>query len=394
MPGVDVPCILLTGVVPAGPSGVRDYGDLLARELQRSGVSAHVRWATNDARSRSATAAARHLFAIARHTDRRTTVVWNYAPGTSGHRGLPGASVLLGVLLRFRGVPVIVVLHELAEPWRRQPVSTKIRSLAAVLALVPVLLGSGTWVVTTVHRARRLAPLGRLLRRDISFVPVFSNLGERPVRSDADATRFLIGVLDHGAVFARPDVVVRALAELRTSGPARLVLIGAPGPGSPKAAIWHDLASTVGVDDAVEHSGVLPLDELAGRLGQTDVVVLPNAQGPASRKGTLAAALAHGRPTVSLDGPMRWDRLVDAGAVVVVPPEAGALASALRLLREEPSERARLGAAGARFYQAEMSVGGAATAVRGLAEQAQLDSVSSPRSVRQRVMRLHRWSPR
>jgi glycosyltransferase involved in cell wall biosynthesis len=371
MAGDRVPHVLVTGIVSAGPSGVRDYGNLLGQELNRSGTPTEVCWAVNeDGRLRTAMRATHEQLTIARRTNRGTTVVWNYTPGSTGYRGLPGISALLGLQLRMRRVAVIVVLHELAEPWRGQPVSTRVRSLAAVVALVPVLLGSGVWVTTTEGRARRLWPLGRLLRRNMRFVPVFSNLGEGlAVCPPREADGFLIGVLDYAATFARPDIVIQALVELQASGPAQMVLLGAPGPGSSRTTRWTDLATAAGVGDAVELSGIMPLDQLGHRLDEMDVVVLPNAQGPASRKGTLAAALAHRRPVVSLDGPMRWDRLVDAQAVLVVAPEAAALADTLRRLRGDRAERARLGAAAGSFYVAEMSVARAATAFRELVQR-------------------------
>jgi glycosyltransferase involved in cell wall biosynthesis len=370
MPAAPVPAVLVTGMVPGGASGMRDYGDLVAAELQRAGVRADVAWAVNDGgRLRSTVAATRALLAIARRTERPTTVLWNYAPVPSGYRGLPGPAAFFGLALRLRGIRVVVVLHELAEPWRRQPAATRVRSLAAVLALIWVLLGAHAWVVTTEQRARRLGAVRAALRRPLRFIPVFSNLGETPAPEPQEASDgFVVGVLDYAATYARPDVVIGALRQLQHDGPVTMVLIGSPGPGTPKAARWTDLAAAMGLA-SVTATGILPAEELGHRLAAMDVIVLPNAQGPASRKGTLAAALAHGRPVVSLDGPMRWQRLVDAGAVLVAPAEAAALAEVLHGLRSDPARRRHLGQTGGAFYAREMALARATAVLKGLLQE-------------------------
>ena len=53
----------------------------------------------------------------------------------------------------------------------------------------------------------------------------------------------------------------------------------------------------------------------------------------------LGAALAHGIPTIALDGPERWQELAEADALEIVPPEEAAVAAALRQLLGSPAAR-------------------------------------------------------
>jgi glycosyltransferase involved in cell wall biosynthesis len=358
------PPVVVCGVIPPGAGGMRDYGELLAADLRRRGRQATVRWQLNDGRRLLMCLAAnlRFLWSAAR-LPAGTQVVWNYAPISMGWRGLPGPGVLFGLVARARGVRVVAVLHELAPRWAGQPWTVRVSAVTSTVLLAPVLAGADAVVVTTEHRRRRLAPFLRLVGTPLRFLPVFSNFpvpGERPPQEAG----FPVVVVDHGADYARPDVVVDAVARLRRSGGGRIVLLGSPGPGSPAARRWEELAERAGLGDgSLSFTGVVPYLEFSRVLLAAGAVVLPNAQGPSCRKGTLAAAVSHGCPVVSLDGPFRWDRLVEAGAVTVVPPDGEAMAEALARFRDDAGAREAAGRRAAAFYEAEMSVGVVGSAV-------------------------------
>ncbi|HEX9991591.1 MAG TPA: glycosyltransferase [Acidimicrobiales bacterium] len=361
------PPVVVCGVIPPGPGGMRDYGELLAADLRRRGRPAVVRWQLNDgARLAMCLGANLRFLWAALRLRRGTSVVWNYAPISMGWRGLPGPGVLFGLVARARGAHVVTVLHELAPRWAGQPWTVRASAVASSALLAPVLAGSDAVVVTTEHRRRRLAPFLRAAGTPLHFLPVFSNFpvpGERPPTGDG----FPVVVVDHGADYARPDVVVDALVRLRATGPGRLVLLGSPGPGRPAADRWTDLAAAAGLPDgAVSFTGIVSYLEFSRALLSAGAVVLPNEQGPSCRKGTLAAAVSHGCPVVSVDGPFRWDRLVDEGAVTVVPPDGAALAAALARLRDDPAARAEAGRRAAAFYDEAMSVEVVGAAIAGL----------------------------
>ena len=164
---------------------------------------------------------------------------------------------------------------------------------------------------------------------------------------------------------------VRMLAD---SGPAR-------APGAARLArqrlaladVWLADARERGIEGALSFSGVLPAQELSNALAACEVLLHAEASGPTSRKGTLAASLASGRPVVALDGPLRWSELIDAEAALVVQPNASALADALAGLLADETAREVLGARGAAFAQRAMSVERTAKTVARLLE----DLVSS-----------------
>lgn len=352
------PPVVVCGVIPPGPGGMRDYGELLATDLRRRGRRATVAWRLNDGRRLAMGLGANLRFlGLALRLPRGADVVWNYAPIAMGWRGLPGPGVLFGVLARARGVRVVTVLHEVAPRWTGQPWTVKVSAVVSSVLLAPILAGSDAVVVTTEQRHRRLAPFLRRRGTPLVFLPVFSNFPVAP--DDVDqGDGFPVVVVDHGADYARPDVVVDAVARLRRTGrgDGRLVLLGSPGPGSPSGRRWTELAERAGLDGALSFSGILPYLDFSRVLLSAGAVVLPNGQGPSCRKGTLAAAVSHGCPVVSIDGPLRWDRLVEAGAVTVVPPDGAALAAALAELRDDPAARERAGRRARAFYEAEMSL--------------------------------------
>jgi glycosyltransferase involved in cell wall biosynthesis len=114
----------------------------------------------------------------------------------------------------------------------------------------------------------------------------------------------------------------------------------------------------------LEFTGVLPAPELASALADTEVVILPDSGGPSSRRGVVAAALAQAQPIVAVDGPERWQALVDSGGVAVAAPSAGGLAGAVGELVRSESRRQMVGARAAEFYARRMAPGVLATEFR------------------------------
>ena len=358
------PSLVTVGVVPPGPSGVGDYGRLLAEELRRRGLGVDERWLVNSGRQvRSLVAVPRRLLGLGFRLHPRSTVLWHYSPVAYGFRGIPGPEIVFGALLRLRGVRVVTVLHELAQPFRSQP---GWRGMATCvlhqMALRVAVAGSTEVVVTTDRRADALRAQPVTARRPVRVIPVFSNIapvGGPVVPPDAG---FIICVPGYTGAGVRPDVLIDALAGADGPSQPRIVLLGAPGPESTGGRHWRQLASAAGLDGVLEFTGTIDAVEFSRRLATCTVVVLVNEEGPSSRKGTLAAAMAHGRPIVSLDGPNRWQDVVSAGAVLVVPPAPAALAEALARLQARPGERTELGARAETFYRDRMSLDRAATA--------------------------------
>lgn len=375
--------VAMMGAVPPGASGVRDYGHLLATELRRRHVPIVEDWVENDGVTlrRSMTSSAR-LLGLALQRPSPHCALWHYSPFAYSYRGLPGPGILVGLVLRARRRRVVTVLHELA--YTCQPgMSTRRQRLTARAqhaALKIVLLGSHHVVVTTTHRRNQLSTSRR--GPAVEVIPVFATIPVARPALPRQEKQFWAAVLGYAGDGARPDVLLDAISLTHSLVGLRLVLLGAPGQASSAGREWQRLARRAGVASCLEFTGVVEAQQFSQRLAQCEVVVLVNEEGPSSRKTTLATALAHGLPVLALDGVNRWDELVAAGAVEVVPPDAAALASALTELRHSPWHRAVLGSRGRQFYEERMSLATAADRFVAILDGGGIDRGSQWLSVR------------
>lgn len=136
------------------------------------------------------------------------------------------------------------------------------------------------------------------------------------------------------------DVVLRALARLRAHGwPVRLTLLGS-GSGE-----FRQLASLLGVADAVTFGKPVPPVELARWYRQVDVVVVPSrsesfgfvAAEAAATGVCVVASQVGGLPSVVIDG---------VTGALFSPGDDAELAAVLARLLADPGKRRRLGVAG------------------------------------------------
>lgn len=349
---------MVAGMVPPGKSGVRDYGDLLGEELIRRGFDVEEAWVVSNGRAvRDAVTCARRLLRVATSVPAGVPVVWNYSSFAYGLRGVPMPGVLFGLVLRLRRRRVVTILHELAYPWGRRGWRGNVQAVTQWLAFQPVLRGSKVVIVTTEERAEALRRRSRWARCPVHSAPVFSTIGSpSQVCRRALVAHDVVGVLNYTGDGARPDVVIGAMTRLTHGRKVSLQLLGSPGPRHPAAHRWRTLADDAGIGNLVEFSGVLSRADLRQRIEACTVVVLPNDHGPSGRRTTLAAALAHGVPTVALDGPERWQELIADEAVLAVPADEDAVAAALDELLSSPERREELSRRGRAFYDRHMAV--------------------------------------
>lgn len=358
--------LVSTGMVPAGASGVRDYGHLLGDELRRRGKPVDEVWVVNDGhRLVGSLRASARLLGWGLRVPSDTQVVWHYSSFAYGWRGIPLPGVVLGLLLGTRGIQVLTVLHEPAYPWGRRGMRGRLQAVTQWMALPLVVLGSSAVVVTTARRAALLRRLPRPLRREVHDLAVFSTVEVATVGAGQPEGEHgsSLGLLGYTGDGARPDLLFEALGALGPPPGLRVVLIGAPGPESPDGCLWTQLAAAAGLADIIEFTGVVPPEELSRRLQACDMAVLLNEYGPSSRRTTLAVALAHGMPIVALDGPDGWSELALEGAALIVPCEPQALATALDDLLADPSRRRDLGLRARRFYEHRMGITRVADAI-------------------------------
>jgi glycosyltransferase involved in cell wall biosynthesis len=355
--------IFSVGVSTSPVCGVRDYARVVGRAIEERGVVAPERWLEVgcDRPLESWRATRRWLEALG--SDLRElapdSIVWHYSVFSYGYRGLPTLVPLFARTLRASGVPVVTVAHEFVYPFGTRGARGALLASAQRVALPAVVRASSAIVVTTDKRRAWFESRRWLPRREIHVLPVPSNLpqagtsGRSP--SGTSPSELVLGVFSFAAESIRPAPVASALRLLRGEGlDARLVLIGAPGESSPQGAAWRHAARTEKVEDAISFTGVLEPDLLAQALGAVDVVLFVDADGPSSRRSSLAATLAAGKPVVAYDGPATWSAAVAAGALAVVPATGEDLARELRAFAE-PGVRAERGRRGADFYAAHQA---------------------------------------
>ena len=201
----------------------------------------------------------------------------------------------------------------------------------------------------------------------LTQIPIGSNITPHPVEPErALLVRRRLGVAPATPLLAYfgflneskgADILVRALAELDTGPAAHLVFVGATMGASDSAnnaAFLQRLGALVerlGLAERVHWTGFLPEREVSDHLHAADLVVLPYRDGASLRRGTLMAALAHGRSILSTrpelqraTGVATEETTLRHGENIwLVPPEApAALATAVEELLAQPALRGRL----------------------------------------------------
>jgi glycosyltransferase involved in cell wall biosynthesis len=347
--------VAVVGMVPPGTSGVRDYGQGLVEELTRRGFDVEERWVVSDGQGlRRSLADGAEFLSAAWTIPARTPVVWNYSSFAYGVRGLPLTGVLFGLVRRARGGRVVTVAHEMGYRWGRRGWRGNVQTAAQWAAFPLVSGGSAAVVVATPERGEVLARK----RRAVHVAPVFSTLGvpERVARQPRRERPPVVGVLNYTGDGARPDIVLRGLALLPPASRPSLLLLGWPGPDHPATRPWLAMAAEEGVGEHISFTGVLPAADLRALIEGCAVVVLPYEHGPSGRRTTLAAALAHGVPTLAFDGAETWAALVDADAVALSRQDPRSFADALARLVGSPERQQQLSGNGRAFYERTMAV--------------------------------------
>jgi glycosyltransferase involved in cell wall biosynthesis len=370
--------LAVVGMSEGQVCGMHDHSVLLGRALADLGIRCSEHWLVRSGDSLRATraeiAAWRTRLVGELAGERPDAVLWHYSIFTSSYRGLPLFVAPVIASLRRSRVPVIAVMHEAAYPWGIGGWRGPIWALTHRLVLVDAVRLCRGIVVTTGDRASWLRTRWWLARRPLRVAPVFSNLPAPAVGPPPVASPRRVGLFGYSYDENAVSVVLDALRLLRVEGlDIELILLGSPGRASPSGEGWLADARARGLADAVSFTEILPAQALSDAIASCEVLLSANPPGPSSRKGSLAASLASGRPLVALDGPDAWREPVESGAVEMVPAHAPALAAALRALLADSSRRRELGVRGRSFAEERMGVGVTANAVIAL-----LDGVLAP----------------
>jgi glycosyltransferase involved in cell wall biosynthesis len=352
--------------------GVRDHATLLAAALSRENVSCSLHWLSRADQSISSRSETRDWVRglVAELEDRQPdAVLLHYSVFAYSSRGLPVYVHPTMSALRRLGIPLVTLLHEYAYPWWRGGARGTVWASTQRALLCDVMRRSSAAVVTADFRAEWLNSRVWLPRRPVVVAPVFSNLPPPSGGSHPDRGGHAVGLFGYGYEGAAVSLVLDAVRLLEDRGVRlRLNLLGAPGRDSPAAEGWLEGARTRGVAHALSFSGTLSAQDLSDTLAACDVLLSAEPTGPTSRKTTLAASLASGRPVVALDGPRRWPELIRSQAALVVRPTAAALADGIADLLQDEGRRRTLGARGSAFARQMMGVERSARIVARLLE--------------------------
>ena len=152
------------------------------------------------------------------------------------------------------------------------------------------------------------------------------------------------------------DTLIEALAGL--DGRFHLIFIGGQTGASDAANNQSFLdglqaqIQALGVTERVHWTGFLSDARVSAHLQAADMLVMPYRDGASLRRGTLMAALAHGRPLITTTPTNPTPHLVSGENCCLVPVgEAGALATAVQTLTNDAALREKLGQGAAQLAE-------------------------------------------
>jgi glycosyltransferase involved in cell wall biosynthesis len=357
--------LILTGEYPPQAGGVGDYTARLVAALEEQGHVARVlSSAVNGVPDELAPTAWRRIhdwgFGSWRKVDAaldRATADVLHIQYQAGAYQLKGAVHLLPFWLRRRRpwVRVVTTFHDLRIPYLF-PKAGPLRGLA-VRAL---LRGSHAAIFVDAADLAQVeaAP-------DRHWVPIGSNIPCAPPPGfSREATRralggkpgeLLVGYFGFLTAGKGADTLLRALRLLLDAGrPARLALVGAgasasnPTDRADEAAL-ETLIGELALEPYVIRTGFLAPPAVSAHLLACDLLALPYDDGASFRRGSLLAALEHGRPIVTTPpAPAArglGDRTLESGRqfLAVPPRDPAALAEAMVQIANDRELGKRLG---------------------------------------------------
>jgi glycosyltransferase involved in cell wall biosynthesis len=351
--------------------GVRDHAVGLAGALEEQGTECSLHWLWRGEDSVRATRGQMREWleglSLELENDRPDAVLLHYSIFTVSYRGFPVFVPSLLSTLREAGVPLIALMHEYAYPWHLGGWRGKAWAASHRVALLELMRTASAVAVTEENRARWLRSRRWLPARPTELAPVFANVPRASETVRGARPRPLIGLFGFVHEGIERELVLAAMRLLQEQGvDAQLTLLGAPGEASPAGEQWLARARALELAQPPTFSGTLPAQELANALAACDVLICADRLGPTSRRTTLAASLASGRPVVAIEGRHTWRLVREQRAAQIVPASGDGIATAVAQLLRDPRAGEELGASGAAFAEEQMSARHSAQVVRAL----------------------------
>ena len=332
--------------------GVRDYSDELFGALVESGVKTQLlehrggRWATQTVAGRVEDIGAQE--AVESLLASRWVIV-QYSPFAFGRGGC--APWLLRLSGRAaRATQVAVMVHEAYVDWGtgRQ----RLMSAWQRLQLRRIVASADLVLTSTEAWSHSVAGW---VRRPPVHLGVGSNLPDmRPMRASAREAlgvrdgQVVLGSLSTGHDSGLPAHVSAAVAEAgRQQRDVVHLNLGATAPGT------EGSARTV-------RPGWLTKESLAEMVSAADVFLAPFKDGASTRRTSVMAALQHGVPVVSTDGP-HTDRVFttpDSGVVLAPVGPSSDYAQIVAKIAGSDRRRTELGSAGTTVLRAGVRMAG------------------------------------
>lgn len=363
---------LITSEFPPQSGGVSDYTKLVADALAAEGDAIHI-WCpaaggqvhgdtsngvtVHREMARVSPADLQHVGGLldAYQGPRRLLVQW--VPHGYGYRAMNVPFCLwLWNRARRKGDVVEIMAHECFLPFRRW--AWKQNFAALVQRLMTMILLRATrrvWIsIPAWEKHWRPLAFGRPV--DFSWLPVPSNIEviDDPKGTSAVRQHFRVNgnlVLGHFGTYGRHDRArfKQLLPLLMGNGnKSRIILMGRDS----DLMLAELIEGRPDLAQSIHATGTLDAEALSRHLSACDVMLQPCQDGVSTRRGTVMAALSHGRPIVTTSGRLTESIWHDSQAVVLAP-DTDIQAIALETLRllGDGNERQRLGKAARQLYQ-------------------------------------------
>lgn len=250
-----------------------------------------------------------------------------------------------------RDIPVAVTFHDLRVPYLF-PKAGPLREYA-----VKMLAREAALAIAT-DRTEEFCLRDEWQVSNVARIPIGSNVTPQPPagydrhawrqKLGIDSDTLLVGYFGFLNATKGGLELVETLAKLVADGlDAHMVMIGGKVGASDTTNAAYGQTVEAAITQAnlaqrVHWTGYVDDEAVSGHFMAADIIALPYHDGLSLRRGTLMAALAHGRAIVTTEAQIPVPELESCVATIPLPPQPEALAGAITRLWHNPPERGKL----------------------------------------------------